>query len=860
MTRRRRLRTRTIVLILAATAVGAVVIPVLGAPDATQQALRSWDAVIGDGRSGETLPGEVIIVLAAPPAVAIDSPVASKAAAEAQQLDLTALAARGIDLRVRYKFVNALNAVSATVRPDQLAQLRGAPEVAGIYPVRMLYPAEVVAAHLKSLSKASRPLAAGGGDGNGVTVALLDGPLDGTHPYLRQAVAGWNAINGKPQDTTPGSLAAAHATAMAGIVTGRGGPAELQGVAPQASLLPIQVLELQHGALMGTTATLLAGLDRALDPNGDGNLSDHARVILAPLAAPFAAFGASAETVAAQGVERAGAVLVAAAGNDGATGARFGTVASPGASPGWLAVGATDGRSGLPDVSVTLGSTAPASGESGSQSPVTSDTTIDAAPLVGALKPTTAAALPLVLPAGPTLSDAARAPADVVAGTSESDFRAADGTSLVGGKAVLLPRDGALIAERAVAASAAGAKALVLYGDGGAPPGALGLDDRVTLPIIVIPGDQGAAAAGTLLTGGSVTVTFAGPQDDSNPDVGTVAPFSSTGLAFDDSVKPDLVAPGVAITTSAPDRRYAALSGTSVAAAQVAGAAALVMQAHPTWSPAFVRGALVGSGRQVPGAAGDGAAPVESQGGGAVSVGNAETATVVAEPTSVTFGLARAPKVSVKRVLTLANAGAATVHVSVKLTRDGAGDDGDSKISLDGAPTDLAIAPGATVPVTLTLQASHLPARTTVLGGWLDVTVDGGAPMRVPWALARDDDLAVGLISDAALRPALVTPAKDGSTVARLNLVLGAARTDGAARLEIAPVQRLSVDLYRNSQLLGRLVERHELLPGRYRYGLTGIDPSTGKALTPGIYRLVVNAVSSDEVTSERQLGFTVAG
>jgi hypothetical protein len=96
--------------------------------------------------------------------------------------------------------------------------------------------------------------------------------------------------------------------------------------------------------------------------------------------------------------------------------------------------------------------------------------------------------------------------------------------------------------------------------------------------------------------------------------------------------------------------------------------------------------------------------------------------------------------------------------------------------------------------------------------------------------------------------------------VAKLKLVLGSASSDGAARLEIAPVQRLSVDLYRDSRLLGRIVERHELLPGSYRYGITGIDPSTGKPLTPGVYRLVIDAVSSDEVTSERKLGFTVAG
>ena len=73
MTRRRRLRTRTLVLSLAATLGGIAALPVHGAPDPMQQALRSWDAVIGDGRSGQALPQQVIIVLAAPPAVSIDS-------------------------------------------------------------------------------------------------------------------------------------------------------------------------------------------------------------------------------------------------------------------------------------------------------------------------------------------------------------------------------------------------------------------------------------------------------------------------------------------------------------------------------------------------------------------------------------------------------------------------------------------------------------------------------------------------------------------------------------------------------------------------------------------------------------------
>ena len=138
MTRRRRMR--LFALSLAAALAGVVALPALGAPDPMQSALRTWDAVIHDGRSGESLPLQVIVVLAAPPAVAIDSPQASKLAGSTQQLDLDALTAKGISMSIQYRFVNAINAVSATVRPDQLAQLRAAPEVAGVYPRAQALP------------------------------------------------------------------------------------------------------------------------------------------------------------------------------------------------------------------------------------------------------------------------------------------------------------------------------------------------------------------------------------------------------------------------------------------------------------------------------------------------------------------------------------------------------------------------------------------------------------------------------------------------------------------------------------------------------------------------------------------------
>ncbi|MDX6571255.1 MAG: hypothetical protein QOC86_411, partial [Gaiellales bacterium] len=72
MKRRRRMRTRTFALTLAAALAGVAALPVQGAPGPLDAALRAWDVVISDGRSGQALPQQVIIVLAAPPAVSVD--------------------------------------------------------------------------------------------------------------------------------------------------------------------------------------------------------------------------------------------------------------------------------------------------------------------------------------------------------------------------------------------------------------------------------------------------------------------------------------------------------------------------------------------------------------------------------------------------------------------------------------------------------------------------------------------------------------------------------------------------------------------------------------------------------------------
>lgn len=82
-----------------------------------------------------------------------------------------------------------------------------------------------------------------------------------------------------------------------------------------------------------------------------------------------------------------------------------------------------------------------------------------------------------------------------------------------------------------------------------------------------------------------------------------LAYFSSRGpTVAGHQLKPDLTAPGVAIRGAAYDSwgdiQYTTMSGTSMASPHVAGAAALLSQAHPDWTPDQIRQALT-SGAKV---------------------------------------------------------------------------------------------------------------------------------------------------------------------------------------------------------------------------------------------------------------------
>jgi len=92
-------------------------------------------------------------------------------------------------------------------------------------------------------------------------------------------------------------------------------------------------------------------------------------------------------------------------------------------------------------------------------------------------------------------------------------------------------------------------------------------------------------------------VPFPATQVATTPDV--MAAFSSRGPALFDLLKPDVTAPGVQVlaAVSGVSTAYGLLSGTSMASPHVAGAAALLRKAHPSWTPSEVKSALVMTGK-----------------------------------------------------------------------------------------------------------------------------------------------------------------------------------------------------------------------------------------------------------------------
>ncbi|HKP22047.1 MAG TPA: S8 family peptidase [Thermoleophilaceae bacterium] len=142
------------------------------------------------------------------------------------------------------------------------------------------------------------------------------------------------------------------------------------------------------------------------------------------------------------------------------------------------------------------------------------------------------------------------------------------------------------------------------------------------ITVVVAAGNEALESDGvTFSPANDPWVITVGALDDKNTMLrldDALAPWSSRGLTQDGVQKPEVLAPGVGLVSTLAansdfahtcpacvvDGRYFRAGGTSMATGVVSGAAALLIEAHPNWTPAQVKGALMATLVDVPGAGG----------------------------------------------------------------------------------------------------------------------------------------------------------------------------------------------------------------------------------------------------------------
>ncbi|GEM_PF-6010268 len=244
---------------------------------------------------------------------------------------------------VEREFLNVFNGFAVIAPGGSLVPVRNDPNVKRIFVDSKVYPNLMDLTSIIQADKVwqatdmqGRPVT-----GKGMTIAIIDSGVDYTHPdfggctrekFLNGTCAkfagGYNFWDNNPDPIDDYG----HGTHVASIAAGNGG---LKGVAPDARIYAYRVLGVVDNEESGYLSTVIAGLERAMDPNQDRSFDDHADVIHMSLGAP-----GSPEDLWSQVVDNAfenGAVVTVSAGNDGPI---YFSIGSPAMARNALTVGA----------------------------------------------------------------------------------------------------------------------------------------------------------------------------------------------------------------------------------------------------------------------------------------------------------------------------------------------------------------------------------------------------------------------------------------------------------------------------------------------------------------------------------------
>ncbi|WP_090938724.1 S8 family serine peptidase [Nonomuraea jiangxiensis] len=699
--------------------------------------------------------------------------------------------------KVLTTYTDSFNGIAAAIPRGSLPAIQRAPGVVSVHPVRTFRPDNTAAVPYIGAPQAWQDL---GKTGTGIKVAVIDTGIDYTHANFggpgnpadfegndgtviepgtfptTKVVGGYDLVGDDYDANDPTSMPKpdpdpldcnGHGSHVAGSSAGFGvdangktytGPYDSTthantfkvgpGVAPKASLMAYRVFGCGGSA---SEDVIVAAMERAL--------KDGADVVNMSLGSPFGRVD-EPSSQAVQTLTRAGVTVVASAGNSGQNAYLTG---APAVAPTAISVAALDAaRANLPAVKIAAEGTELVAQNS------------NEAPLPSGTLPV--AVLRTSYPSGP-----------VSLGCAPADYAAYPGG--VAGKLVITVRGDCGRVKRAILGQQAGAAAVAMINtDPAYPPleGQITADPdtgeeyTVTIPFLGIKG--GDAAGAQSLDGKSTTLAALAIP---NPAYARLASFSSGGPANGGSaLKPDVTAPGVAVVSTGvgTGSGAATISGTSMASPMVAGVAALVKEAHPSWQPGEIKAAIV-STADATSKIGNYTARVA--GSGVVATRQAVAATVIGETndgSSLSFGLkSMTGKYVGIENFAIRNTG--ELPVTYDLAAAFTGESYGAKVSVSPKSVTVPQRSSRTVQVTLSLSAqavAALPAAETSnfgtvthIQGAVTATprkaAEGVYPLRAPFLLVPDAQSKVH-----ASEPGKYT-AGDGGLVTSVDV-----RNDGA--------------------------------------------------------------------------------